>query len=60
MEQAEWMGGLSEGSYFWMGGYGTHAWVDPKRDLIGVFMIQSDWYLEPAITFQNLVYQALN
>jgi len=60
VEQAEWMGGLSEGSYFWMGGYGTHAWVDPKRDLIGVLMIQNTWYPEPAMVFQSLVYQALD
>jgi len=41
------------------GSDGAHAWVDPKRDMIGVFMAQSDMYLEPAIAFQNLVYQAV-
>lgn len=30
---------LDAGSYGWSGAYGTHFWVDPKRDLVAVFAI---------------------
>jgi CubicO group peptidase (beta-lactamase class C family) len=29
----------SEGSYFWGGAYGTTFWIDPKENLVGVFMV---------------------
>lgn len=29
----------SEGSYYWGGAYGTAFWIDPKENLIGVFMV---------------------
>jgi len=51
----------SVGSYSWIGVAGTSFWVDPKEDLIGVFMVQ----IRPNrdITFRQqfrrLVYQAL-
>lgn len=32
----------SIGSFGHGGAYGTHGWVDPKRQLVGVFLIQSD------------------
>jgi CubicO group peptidase (beta-lactamase class C family) len=33
---------VSKGSFGWDGAYGTHFWVDPKENLIGVMMIQTD------------------
>src|SRR5206468_7591701 len=32
--------GTSIGSYGHGGAYGTYGWVDPKADLVGVFLIQ--------------------
>lgn len=32
---------LSEGSFGWSGFYGTHFWVDPVEDLVGVYMVQT-------------------
>jgi CubicO group peptidase (beta-lactamase class C family) len=29
----------SEGSYYWGGAYGTTFWIDPKENLVGVFMV---------------------
>jgi len=29
----------SEGSYYWGGAYGTSFWIDPKENLVGVFMV---------------------
>jgi CubicO group peptidase (beta-lactamase class C family) len=29
----------SEGSYYWGGAYGTAFWIDPKENLVGVFMV---------------------
>ena len=31
---------LSIGTYFHGGAFGTHGWIDPKKDLVGVFMVQ--------------------
>lgn len=31
---------LSEGTYKHGGAFGTHGWVDPKKDVVGVFLIQ--------------------
>jgi enterochelin esterase family protein len=31
----------SEGSFGWDGAYGTHFWVDPKAQLVAVFLVQS-------------------
>jgi CubicO group peptidase (beta-lactamase class C family) len=31
----------SNGSYGWDGAYGTHFWVDPKEEIVGILMIQS-------------------
>ena len=32
---------MSIGSYGHGGAWGTHGWIDPKKDLVGVFLIQS-------------------
>lgn len=50
----------SIGNFGWGGAAGTHFWVDPKEELIGLFMVQN-MKLDARIQkqFQNLVYQAL-
>ena len=49
---------LSEGSFGWSGVYGTHFWVDPKENLIGILLAQtaSRTFLSD---FENAVLQAL-
>lgn len=32
---------LTKGSFGWSGAYGTHFWVDPAENLVGVLMIQT-------------------
>jgi CubicO group peptidase (beta-lactamase class C family) len=32
---------VSAGSYGWDGAYGTHFWVDPKEQLVGILMVQT-------------------
>lgn len=32
---------LTKGSFGWSGAYGTHFWVDPVENLVGVLMIQT-------------------
>jgi CubicO group peptidase (beta-lactamase class C family) len=50
----------SRGSYFWGGIAGTHFWVDPQEELIGLLMRQLVYGEEPiGDLFQNLVYQAI-
>ena len=50
----------SVGEYYWAGYAGTYFWVDPKEELIGVYMMQSVrhllWY---ATTFKTLVVQSI-
>jgi CubicO group peptidase (beta-lactamase class C family) len=50
----------SVGEFYWAGYAGTYFWVDPKEDLVGVYMMQSVkhllWY---ATTFKTLVVQAV-
>ena len=50
----------SVGEYYWAGYAGTYFWVDPKEQLVGVYMMQSVkhllWY---ATTFKTLVSQAI-
>ena len=47
----------SVGNFYWTG---THFWVDPKEELVGVYMMQSmkplRWY---AMIFKQLVVQAV-
>jgi len=48
------------GAYSWGGAFGTNFWIDPKNDLVGVFMIQSfppDFTL--ATEFKKLTYEAM-
>jgi CubicO group peptidase (beta-lactamase class C family) len=50
----------SVGEYYWAGYAGTFFWVDPKEQLIGVYMMQSVkhllWY---ASTFKTLTVQSI-
>lgn len=52
---------VSEGSYSWGGAAGTTFWIDPKEDLIGIYMMQT---LPPQApfgeAFKNMVYQAID
>jgi len=49
---------LSEGSFGWSGAYGTHFWVDPKENLVGIVLAQtsSRTFLSD---FENAVMQAV-
>ena len=49
---------LSEGSFGWSGVYGTHFWVDPKENLVGILLAQTS---SRALLsdFENAVMQAL-
>jgi CubicO group peptidase (beta-lactamase class C family) len=50
----------SVGEYYWAGYAGTYFWVDPKEELVGVYMMQSVknllWY---ATMFKTLVVQSV-
>ncbi len=48
-------------TYWWEGLYGTSFWIDPKEDLIGIFMVQiyPNRSIDFKAQFQQLVYQAL-
>ncbi|MCK5369204.1 MAG: beta-lactamase family protein [Cyclobacteriaceae bacterium] len=53
-------GKRSKGSYSWLGLFRTHFWVDPKQELIGILLTQtnpnkSDIHKK----FNNLVYQSI-
>lgn len=32
---------MSDGSFGWDGAFGTHFWVDPKEDIVGILMVQT-------------------
>jgi CubicO group peptidase (beta-lactamase class C family) len=49
---------LSAGSFGWSGIYGTHFWVDPKQQLVGILLAQSNGRTLLA-DFENAVMQAL-
>ena len=53
----------SSGEYCWAGYWSTHFWVDPKEELIGVFMTQVGpspyWPNMIPPDFKVLVYQAI-
>jgi len=50
----------SVGEYYWAGYAGTYFWVDPKEELIGVYMMQSVRQLLPfATSFKTLVVQSM-
>lgn len=48
----------SNGSFGWDGAYGTHFWVDPKEQLVGIVFIQT---ATPGLArdFENAVMQAV-
>jgi CubicO group peptidase (beta-lactamase class C family) len=50
---------LSDGTYGWSGAQGTHFFVDPKEELVGVLMIQTPNVTEIRADFENLVAQAI-
>jgi CubicO group peptidase (beta-lactamase class C family) len=51
----------SPGEYSWGGAAGTRFWIDPKEELIGLFMIQilPHTDLPYGTEFKNLVYQSI-
>jgi len=55
-------GSLGEGDYYWGGAASTIFWVDPKEDLVAIFMTQ----LMPSATFnfrgqlKNIIYSAID
>jgi CubicO group peptidase (beta-lactamase class C family) len=49
---------LSDGSFGWSGAYGTHFWVDPKENLVGILLAQTPNRTFSA-DFENAVMQAL-
>jgi CubicO group peptidase (beta-lactamase class C family) len=49
----------SKGQYRWGGAAGTAFWIDPKKNMVGVFMMQTLLDLVKRAYFQQLTYQAL-
>ncbi|EED32882.1 beta-lactamase [gamma proteobacterium NOR5-3] len=50
----------ADGAYGWGGAAGTNFWVDPKDNIVGLFMVQSVPHQTPlAKKFRVLTYQAL-
>ncbi|HEV8414917.1 MAG TPA: serine hydrolase domain-containing protein [Bryobacteraceae bacterium] len=49
---------LSDGSFGWSGAYGTHFFVDPKEQLVAVFMVQTS-NQEVNLDFENMVMQSI-
>lgn len=51
----------SEGEYYWGGAAGTRFWIDPKEQMIGVFMVQilPHTGLTYGSQFRQLAYQAI-
>ena len=50
---------LSDGTYGWSGAQGTHFFVDPKEQLVGVLMVQTS-NNEVRNEFEDLVAQSIN
>jgi CubicO group peptidase (beta-lactamase class C family) len=52
----------SEGEYHWGGAAGTRFWIDPKEQMIGIFMIQilPHTNLTYGSQFKQLAYQAVS
>lgn len=50
---------ISNGSFGWSGAYGTHFWVDPKKKLVGLLMIQARPSDEISDDFETAVMQAV-
>jgi CubicO group peptidase (beta-lactamase class C family) len=49
---------LSNGTFGWSGAYGTHFFVDPKEQVVAVFMVQTS-NNEVSRDFEDLVMQAI-
>lgn len=50
----------TEGDYFWFGAAGTLFWVDPKKDMLVVYMMQSPKQWIPYVAaIRQLVYAAV-
>jgi CubicO group peptidase (beta-lactamase class C family) len=54
----------SEGSYYWAGAYGTTFWIDPKENLVGVFMVngvnkEKNNYRSYEQLLEHFTYQAI-
>ena len=49
---------LSDGTYGWTGAQGTHFFVDPKEQLVGILMVQTS-IGEMQREFEDLVAQAI-
>ncbi len=54
---------LSDGSFGWSGAYGTHFWVDPSKQLVGMLLVQTPSPGAPGYgrteDFESVVMQAL-
>lgn len=50
---------MSMGTYGHGGRYGTYCFIDPKRDMFGVFMIHREGGSEERMTFVEMAYAAL-
>jgi CubicO group peptidase (beta-lactamase class C family) len=49
-----------EGEYNWGGANGTYFWIDPKNEVIGLWMVQRPPFVPaPGKRFKVLVYQAM-
>jgi CubicO group peptidase (beta-lactamase class C family) len=48
----------SNGSFGWDGAFGTHLWIDPKEQIVGILMIQTA-NQEVGRDFEQAVMQAV-
>ena len=53
------LGMQSVGTYSHGGRYGTYGWVDPKRDLVGIFLIQREGGSDERNAFVEMVNSAI-
>ncbi len=49
---------LSDGTFGWSGVYGTHFFVDPKEQMVGVLLVQTS-NQEVNLDFENMVAQSI-
>ena len=50
---------LSEGSFGWSGTFGTHFWIDPTRQLVGMMLMQAVPNDEMRLDFEAAVMQSI-
>src|SRR5688500_9213256 len=50
---------LSDGSFGWSGAYGTHFWIDPKEEIVGILMTQTP-SREAQADFETAVMQTID